>query len=316
MSDSKRFAVQILFYDCDQFILKTIENCAPFVEKIYIMYSPEPWNAYNKQARNNYKNTSNPEILKQSKYYSKIQLITGVWATEEDQRNECLEMARKEGFDYMIVQDADEFYNPSEYQKNLEQILHNPDHYFYRCPWYLFWKSTKYVIMNFYPLFFGNEKYAPSYKLTEINFNPCFAVNCKKDIKFKDRRMLTRKEFFMLDGICFHLSYVLSDKQVESKLRTWGHSHQVNIESWLKTKWYGWTPETKNINPLGGISWRKAKLYTGPIPAELEGFDPGEQKYVTPSKNDLQQAQKAERMTYMSFIMKDVKFVLKRMLKR
>ena len=138
MTTNKRFAVQILFYDCDQFILKVIENCAPFVEKIYVTYSPEPWNAYNKSARDHYKNPSNPEILKQSKHYSKIELISGVWEKEEDQRNECLERARKDGFDYMIIQDADEFYNPSEYQKNLDQIILNPDHHFYRCRWYLF----------------------------------------------------------------------------------------------------------------------------------------------------------------------------------
>ena len=311
-----RFAVQILYFDCDQFILKTIENCAPFVDKIFIIYSPEPWSAYNKSARLNYKNPSNPEILKQSKYYSKIQLITGTWEREDDQRNECLEIAREQGFDYLIIQDADEFYNPEEYQKNINQIIANPDHLYYRCIWYIFWKSTKYVVLNFYPYFFGNQKYVPSYKLTQLHFNPCFAVNCKKDVKFADKRMLNTLDYFMLDGVCFHLSYVLNDEQLESKIHTWGHSHQVDIDNWLKTKWYGWTQKTKNLNPISLINWHKAVEYKGDMPKEIADYNAGTQKYIKPKLTDILRSQKKEWLTFVSFLLKDAKYLLTKKFKK
>ena len=124
--------------------------------------------------------------------------------------------------------------------------------------------------------------------------------------------MLTKKEFLMLDGICFHLSYVLNDTQVESKMNTWGHSHQVDISTWLKTKWYGWTPDTKNINPIGLINWPKAVLYKGDIPKELIDFNPGEQKYIKPGKKELMKTKKKEWVTYFTMALKDVKYLLKK----
>ncbi len=154
-----RFAVQILFFDCEQFILRTIANCAPFVEKIFITYSPEPWSAYNKNARDLFKNPSNPEILKQSPHFGKVELIEGIWDTEEEQRNDCLKKAKEQGFDYLIIQDADEFYLPEEYEKNIQGIATFPNYNYYRNPWYFFWKST-----NVRP-----------YLKTPLGFNECFA---------------------------------------------------------------------------------------------------------------------------------------------
>ena len=71
-----RYAVLILFYDCDQFILRTIDNCAPHVEKIYVSYSPYPW-SYNPEAREKYRNPSSPDLIKNSRHWNKIQLVEG-----------------------------------------------------------------------------------------------------------------------------------------------------------------------------------------------------------------------------------------------
>ena len=39
-----KFGVHMLYFNQDKWILKTIENCAPFVDKIYIAWSEKPWN--------------------------------------------------------------------------------------------------------------------------------------------------------------------------------------------------------------------------------------------------------------------------------
>lgn len=44
-----KFGVHMLYFNQDKWILKTIENCAPFVDKIYIAWSEKPWN-YNDSA--------------------------------------------------------------------------------------------------------------------------------------------------------------------------------------------------------------------------------------------------------------------------
>lgn len=39
-----KFGVHILYYNQDKWILKTIANCGPFVDKIYVAWSEKPWN--------------------------------------------------------------------------------------------------------------------------------------------------------------------------------------------------------------------------------------------------------------------------------
>jgi len=313
MPKNYKFAVQILYFDCEQFILKTIENCSSFVEKIYVVYSPEPWSEYNKDARKLYKNPSSTDVLKKSPHYGKIELIQGVWQTEEEQRNECLKKAKKDGYDYLIIQDADEFYSPDNYKKNIEEIIKNPDFDFYRNPWYFFWKNINTIVVSLYSI--SNGTFTP-YKETLLAYNACFAVNCNKNVWFKDKRLLETKNYFMLSGLCLHLSYVLSDDQLIRKLNTWGHSKQVNIDLWYQVKWLGWTKNTNYFHPFNSIQWVKTIAYDGPIPRELEGFKPGKQKYVKPSLNKKFNAFFYDIKNVIFFMMKDIVFLLKKIKKQ
>lgn len=262
----------ILYFDCEQFILKTIENCAPFVEKIYVLYSELPYSKYNSEARKKFRNTARKEILAESEFASKVELIEGVWDTEEEQRNECLMKAKSEGFDFLIVQDADEFYLPDDYIKNIKGMSENPDYYFYQVPWILFWKTTSYILQY--------RKHGSKRNVT-VTDCPVFAVNLKKEVYFKKTRTLNvRQDFLMLDGLCLHLSWVLSDTDVHRKISTWSHSHQVNITKWYKWKWLAWKPGTKNIGAIGVIDVRKAIKYNGTLPAELISLPVPEQKFI------------------------------------
>ena len=96
-----KIATHLLFFNQDNFILKNIEMIAPFVDKIYVTWSEFPW-LYNLQARDLFKNKSNPELLKQSPYYDKIELIIGEWNLDEDQRNACLDAAKRDEMDYLF----------------------------------------------------------------------------------------------------------------------------------------------------------------------------------------------------------------------
>ncbi len=278
----------ILLYDCEQFILRTIENCAPHVGKIYVSYSPYPWNAYNKDARKNYANKTNPDIIKESVFIDKIELLKGEWDTEEEQREHCRLKAIEDGFDYLIIQDADEFYLPNCYTNNIKGIIANPNFEVYQTPWIIFWKSTSYVVLNKEHLGTPNTIYSTC---------PLFAINLHLPVKFESRRVpLSAKSVYRLEGICYHLSWVFSDSDVLSKISTWGHSHQVN-KNWYKWKWLGWKPETKYINPMHSIAWTKAIKFEGELPKELLTFENPKQQIVELNKietflmklNDLKQ---------------------------
>lgn len=262
----------MLYFDCEQFILQAIENCAPFVEKIFVLYSELPYSKYNPSAREKYKNTSRKEILIESKFFSKVELIEGIWDTEEEQRNECLQKAKAEEFDFLIVQDADEFFLPEDYKKNIKCISSNPDYNFYQVPWILFWKNTNYILLY--------RKHGNKRNVT-VTDCPVYAVNLKKNVFFKKTRILnTRQNFLMLEGLCLHLSWVLSDAEVYRKISTWSHSHQVNIEKWYRWKWLAWKPDTKNIGVIGVIDVKRAVRYTGVLPIELSTIRKPEQNFI------------------------------------
>lgn len=253
----KRFAAHILYFDCDQFILKAIDNCAPFVEKIYVAYSALPWQ-YNPVARSQYKNGSDPEILRQSRHYQKVELVEGEWDYEEDQRNACLERARRDGFDYLIVHDADEFYSFADYRQNLQEIEAHPDFDLYKTPWRAFWKSLDYILL---------------YKDGGLLLGyPEFAVNCKSGVCFNRARRTDAGTVHLLKGTCFHLSYVLTDEQVRRKINTWGHAHQFDTEKWFQKKWLGWYRGARNLHPVQPTEWREAVPYTGELPEVLLDF--------------------------------------------
>jgi hypothetical protein len=271
-----RFAAMILLFNTEKFILRTIENCAPHVEKIFVGYSKLPWNAYNKSARENFANTANKEILLQSKYFDKIELVEGEWATDEEQRNAILKKARQQGFDYMIFQDADEFYLGKDYIQNLTDIESNPDHMIYQTPWINFWKTLDHVTVSREHLGRKNTIYTTC---------SAFAMNLKKEpgTQLTFARTFPTTDIFRLRGVCYHLSYVLSDQEAYAKIGTWGHSHQVK-KNWYKRKWLAWTEQTKNINPLGAYEWVGTTNYKGILPEQLRDFDMPHHAHVPLSK--------------------------------
>ncbi len=251
----KRFAAHVLMFDCENKILKMIENCAPFVEKIYVAYSELPW-TYNSSARDVYRNSSDKNILKESIFRDKIELIEGTWETEIAQRNECLKRAKNDKFDYLIIQDADEFYSKEAYQKNIMGINQNPGFDLYTTNWYVFWKSLDYVLVE------------PFYGV--LGVNPAFAINCQTNAKFDSGRRSITDKIYHLDGVCHHLAYVMDNESMYRKISTWGHSHQFNRDSWYYRKWLRWTPQTKNLHPLTPSHWKKAVPYSfEPLPKEI-----------------------------------------------
>lgn len=277
MKEKKKFGVLILFFDCEQFILRTIENCAPHIDKIYISFSTQPWSAYNTKAPNLFTNNSNLNILKKSKYFEKLEIVSGVWETEEAQRNACRTKAIDDGMDYLIVQDADEFYLPSDYQRNLKQIELNPDYEVYQCPWMIFWKDTNHVILH--------REHLGQKNVLQTTC-PMYAINLKVNNPFYSRRLPQRmNSIFRLDGLCFHLSYVFTDEEMYRKINTWGHASQVKKE-WFAWKWLAWNETTKYLNPQNPTEWISAVKFTGELPLEIKDFPNPVQTYMELSQLD------------------------------
>ena len=238
-----KIATHILLFNQDRWILKNIEMIAPFVDKIYVAWSEFPW-SYNPNARGNFKNNSHPDILKQSPYYDKIELIIGEWKLDEDQRNACLDAAKRDGMDYLLIIDADEFYNYNDLRKLIEDIKANPDFEYYTTPWITYWKDFEHVISKI------NGDIICGY--------PEVCVNLKYNNRFVRCRRPSGTKIKQLTSMCGHASYVLTDEECWSKINTWGHAHQFNREEWFKNKWKNWIEETTNLHPIVPSDWFRA----------------------------------------------------------
>ena len=250
-----KIGVHILFFNQDKWIIKTIENCGPFVDKIYIAWSSVPWN-YNPGAKK-FVNKSSLEILKQSKYYDKIVVIEGEWKLDEDERNACLDKAKQDGMDYLITQDADEFYTNEGYKNIIEGIKKNPNYDYYTTPWIVFWKNFNYVVVG--------ENSSRGLICGDVEI----ALNLRKNVKFVRCRRPNSKHNINLGVICYHMCFVLTDEECWEKINTWGHSHQFNIQKWYNEIWLNWKSTLLNIHPISPKSWHKTIEFKGKLPEVL-----------------------------------------------
>jgi len=258
-----KFAIHTLvFYGLDTLRLM-VQNTGALVDKIYLSHSKKPWTAYNEQAAVHYESNINERFIDDFPFREKIVWLEGEWRSEEDQRNHSLKRARADGMDYMIIQDADEFYLESEFLANLQAIRANPNYPAYRCPWTVFWKTTGYVL---------NVRQGNTF--ATVTTCPNFAVNVNMpDVKFSSRRLVNRiQEAYMLPGLCLHLAWVLSDAEVLQKIETWGHSHQFDRMAWYRHKWKAWKPSIKYIGHISRANYLGAVPFKGILPPELQGL--------------------------------------------
>jgi hypothetical protein len=251
-----KIATQILLFGQDRWIMKNIENTYPHVDKIYITYSRLPW-GYNPNARQTYVNSFNLDTIKQSKFIDKITIIEGDWLTEESQRNSCVTKAKEDNIDYLMIQDADEFYFPSDFNIMKEYIITNPNYDIYTCAWICFWKSLKYITV--------------SNTLNKIIGYPNIFINIKKDVYFQNKRTPNSNNIARIpDVICYHIAYALTNDELGIKLKTWGHTRDFDVDTWYNNIWLRWHPEMTNLHPINPSAWYKAIEFNEELPEILK----------------------------------------------
>ena len=262
MTANYKFCVQTQLFNVSEFILPMLENCGPHVERIYIARTERPWN-YNPTARESMINKTPASILDQSPWRHKITLVEGDWESEHEQRNALLDRARADGMDFMIIQDADEFYFHEDFAKNLAAISQKPDYDLYGVRWYVFWKDIRHIITDRYDRHMDDGW---------VNF----AVNCRGPMRFNYLRG-TKEKFRVypgyLPGPACHLSYVMSDEAMLEKLSSWGHTNDFNWRKWYDGVWLKWWPGRWHLALIKPHHWARAIPFPGRLPEVLENFE-------------------------------------------
>ena len=238
-----QIATHILAYNVNSSIKEVIENISPHVDKIFIAYPKRPW-AYKLTERNNRQNPTSLDFILECSKGHNVEIIKGDWEYDEDTRNECFELAKSQGFDWFMLQDADEFFDDKGWDLILNELKKSKNEKFFQTTWYNFWKSSEFVIVN------------DDGTIKSIKAN--LALRCLKDIKYVRSGIPNIEKNKLIDARCYHYGYVRTDFEVESKIKTWTHTNQFNNEAWYSIKWLNWNENTLNLNPTNPYLWKKA----------------------------------------------------------
>jgi len=264
-----QIAAHVLAYNVNRFLKAVIENIEPHVDKIYIAYPTRPW-GYVESSRQNSVNPTTIADIQAASSSPKIQVVQGDWLTEEDMRNECLALARAEGFDWFLTQDADEFYTDSSYDEIKRILSKNKTDNHFKTTWYNFWKSSHFVLTH------------PDGSIK--NTNASFAFRCKSDVKFTRKRWHADNSV-VIDCPCYHYGYVMSDAEMETKISTWGHATDIFSSNWYKYKWLNWNERTINLHPYTPTVWTRAIRFPLEQPSFAADFAlPVEQRFGSPGQ--------------------------------
>lgn len=252
-----KIAVHVLAYNVNRFLVPVLKNIEPHVDKIFIAHSEKPW-GYVEESRNKFTNPTTIDDVLNASNSEKIEVVSGDWLTEEDMRNACLDKAKEQGFDWLLTQDADEFYSENSWNQIKKTLAINNDVDLFKTTWYNFWKSSQYVLMY----------NSGSIKGT----NTGFALRCKPNLRFTKKRMTNAQVVRVMDCPCYHYGYVMSDTEMKEKLLTWGHATEFNSENWFKYKWLNWDEFTLYLHPTNPAHWLKAIRFPLEQPEFAEEF--------------------------------------------
>lgn len=252
-----QIAVHVLAYNVNRFIRPVLANMAPFVDKIYVAHPGRPWN-YVEEARNAKFNPTRKEDISSVGQEHKVEIIEGDWPTEESMRNACFDQAKADGFDWLLIQDADEFYTEQSWAQIRACLQRGVAQDHLVTTWYNFWKSSQYVLMSS----------TGAIKQT----NAGFAVRCRPDIKFVRKRTTNASNSMVIDCPCHHYGYVMSDAEMFEKLSTWGHARDFKAAQWFRYKWMNWRESSQYLHPTHPREWRRAIRFPLQQPDFAEQF--------------------------------------------
>jgi len=254
-------------YVSDEQLIKAVQNSSR-LDKCYVGFSPQTWSGrklgqINIDLLYNIKNISpNAEMvwIDNSSYFSPDPM-----EMDSLSRNKIIEKAKNEQFDFMVVQDTDEFVHEEDWDFLLnhyfpDMILGGYD----TCAIRLknFWKSWNNFLVC-------EEIIVPGWPGEWATFG----VNLANPIRFESSRHIeyANKCAIQQDVFLYHGSWVLTDEQVRKKISSWGHSKDIDYEKWYNDKWLNWNRETTDLHPsIKPHIWKKAIPYAGKLPKECK----------------------------------------------
>ncbi|MCP9832593.1 hypothetical protein KBZ14_04295 [Synechococcus sp. HJ21-Hayes] len=256
-------ALQVIAFNVDPWINAMLKNAAPNVDKIFIAYPPRPW-SYSTKAREYLRNPTALESLEIDSLECAVEIVNGDWERDEDTRNCLLKRAREQGYDWMVIQDADEFYTQESWARLRQKMNEASNSELLITPWYNFWKSPEYVVVN---------------RGTGIKtLNEGFAVRAKEsNVMFTFSRTTNASYKTVIDEPCYHYGYVMDDQAMIRKINSWAHANEMlSARLWYELKWRRWNPNSIYLHPGSPSHWLRAERFPLHQPAFAADFMPSQ----------------------------------------
>jgi len=168
------------------------------------------------------------------------------WPNQAEQFNYGLNMLHKEGYEWAIICDADEYYTPLGIKVLLEDIESDITGQL-RAPYMeVYWKMPIFRISN---------------RQTD---NPVVAI--RTDQNFSNKRTPSLSEYGSTIAMLSHFSYVRNDKEMLKKIESFEHSDEFDRNAWYNNVWKKWIPSMKNLHPVVPEIFQMASYRPAPRP--------------------------------------------------
>jgi len=234
----REFAAVYCVHDDTAWLAESVESIYDCCGAIYFLVSDRPWNGEPADS------SGTIEFIRSlPDPAGKLRVVKGSWSTEAEQRNAGLDILKNEGYDYCLVIDADEVYDPTDLHRMMRLAKKHPEIACWHAVMDTYWKSWRYRIDPREPL-----KPAIFVKVGTARFT------ANRNVGDCPRGLITPEI-----GYCHHLSYARNDEQILRKIATFSHADEIR-DGWFQTIWKRWDSNHSltNLHPTHPPAYRRA----------------------------------------------------------
>jgi len=250
-----KIAAQILAFREKNRIKQAIKQYDGLVDLVIVACSSSPWEGSLKKD-----NTYDLAVEVSEEIETPVWVFEDYWKTEADQRNFCMEQAKKAKIDWVLISPPDRLFT-RETLDTLRHFIQTAEKRNYAMYTLTYWKDYDTVIL---PDTILNEALIPVYNKDGIPFEFKYANTSGGDGNNP-----------LCPGIAHHISWVKTDEEIKTKIQSYTHAKEI-IPNWYEEVWLKWKEGMTNFAPTeayptsGGIDYKSVIKYS--LPEELRSL--------------------------------------------
>jgi hypothetical protein len=229
-----RVAYYALHYG-KEYLAWSIRSVQDAVDKIIVVYSPQPSFGFEKQIPNP---DTEEELREQAHRFANKPIIwhSGTWASECQHRDAGLGLAREAGAQTVLVVDSDEVWDPETAVRCMERIEAANKAGRWMARFANFFRTWKYMV---------HDQFTP--------------------IRIVDLRHPLNVDAYLepQEHPIYHFGYAQSDAIMHYKWTI--HGHQAELRNGWLSRFLAWSPGDEDLHPCVNNLWPRAE----PTPAAI-----------------------------------------------